>query len=146
MEPSDLWSEMAKLLTNRVGEYHPSFPKVLRAQFLALCMFRVDSPIDFGLVQTRYRILARKFHPDRGGNNEIMASVNRVYRFLIDNEALIRTVSNDPGFKAWGGRITPAYLREILGVLPNQALAMGRIKTANAILDREDEDASRASR
>ena len=46
-------------------------------------LFDLDSQIDPHSLDRRRRIMARKFHPDAGGNGEAMSLINQAYEFLV---------------------------------------------------------------
>jgi hypothetical protein len=50
-------------------------------------LFDLDSQIDPGLLDRRRRIMARKFHPDAGGDGAAMALINQAYEFLTETPA-----------------------------------------------------------
>ena len=45
-------------------------------------LFNLDADIDPGALARRRRMMARKFHPDAGGDTEIMALINEAYEYL----------------------------------------------------------------
>ena len=45
-------------------------------------LFNLDEEIDPDALAKRRRIMARKFHPDAGGNDEIMSLINEAYEHL----------------------------------------------------------------
>ena len=45
-------------------------------------LFNLDAEIDSDSLARRRRIMARKFHPDAGGNDEIMSLINEAYEHL----------------------------------------------------------------
>ena len=46
-------------------------------------LFDLDSQIDPNSLDRRRRVMARKFHPDAGGDNEAMSLINQAYDFLV---------------------------------------------------------------
>ncbi len=46
-------------------------------------MFDLDGVIDKRDLARRRRIMAKKFHPDRGGSQEAMRVINQAYEFLL---------------------------------------------------------------
>ncbi|NLG34836.1 MAG: J domain-containing protein [Lentisphaerae bacterium] len=45
-------------------------------------LFNLDADIDPGALARRRRMMALKFHPDAGGNDEIMSLINEAYDYL----------------------------------------------------------------
>ena len=47
-------------------------------------LFDLDAEIDPELLTRRRRIMARKFHPDKGGDSTAMSLINRAYAHLTE--------------------------------------------------------------
>jgi len=47
-------------------------------------LFDLDAEIDLDLLARRRRVMARKFHPDTGGDSEAMSLINRAYAHLAE--------------------------------------------------------------
>ena len=50
-------------------------------------LFNLDAEIDPESLARRRRMMARKFHPDAGGNDEIMSLINEAYDYLSSSAA-----------------------------------------------------------
>jgi hypothetical protein len=50
-------------------------------------LFDLDDQMHTLSLSARRRIMARKFHPDIGGNNDTMALINQAHDFLVDTSA-----------------------------------------------------------
>lgn len=46
------------------------------------CLFNLDTEIDPQALARRRRLMARKFHPDAGGDHRTMSLINEAYEFL----------------------------------------------------------------
>lgn len=70
-------------------DYFASVERLSRADKTAAfrSLFNLDTEIDPGALARRRRIMARKFHPDRGGDDETMTLINEAYRHLAETVA-----------------------------------------------------------
>jgi len=64
-------------------------------------------------IKKQYRFLARKYHPDRGGDAEMMERINAAYRLLMRYIEDFRYTFDEDEIKKqfpgadYGGRFTP---------------------------------------
>lgn len=97
----------------------------------------LDGSLDFGDLRTAYRSAALRYHPDRGGSNEEMAAVNRVYEQL---HALLSEQGEYEGelaVSAWGSEAQTAldYLWAATRLLFEVALDDWALDEASMWLD-----------
>lgn len=79
------WQNFAKASSESVEGLLDSFWRRFLSQDekqAALDVLELKEPVDFAAVKKRYRELAMKLHPDRGGADDALASVNDAYETL----------------------------------------------------------------
>lgn len=79
------WQNFAKASSESVEGLLDSFWKRFLSQDekqAALEVLKLVEPVDFTAVKKRYRELAMQLHPDRGGSDDALASVNDAYETL----------------------------------------------------------------